>query len=82
MQYLLLLGVTAPKVKAAALAAGFPADRIVDCRDLGECVEKGCELAEPGATVLLSPACASWDMYRSYEERGEHFRKLAESLGR
>ncbi len=82
VQYLLLLGVTAPKVKAAALAAGFPADRIVDCRDLGECVEKGCELAEPGATVLLSPACASWDMYRSYEERGEHFRKLAESLGR
>ena len=81
VEYLLLLGKTADKIEAAALAGGFPKERIVRCKDLDECVGRGSELAVPGATVLLSPACASWDMYGSYEERGEHFRRLANALG-
>jgi UDP-N-acetylmuramoylalanine--D-glutamate ligase len=36
--------------------------------------------AEPGQTVLLAPACASFDAYRDYEERGEHFRTLVREL--
>ena len=32
--------------------------------------------AEPGDVILLSPACASYDQYRDFEERGEHFRSL------
>ncbi len=37
--------------------------------------------AEPGQTVLLAPACASFDAYRDYEFRGEHFRQLVRGLG-
>ena len=33
-------------------------------------------------TVLLSPACASWDMYSNFEQRGDHFKILVERLGR
>jgi UDP-N-acetylmuramoylalanine--D-glutamate ligase len=37
--------------------------------------------ARPGEVVLLAPACASFDQYRDFEERGEHFMALARSLG-
>ncbi|MDO4859937.1 MAG: UDP-N-acetylmuramoyl-L-alanine--D-glutamate ligase, partial [Bacillota bacterium] len=79
VRYMMLLGVTAPKIKAAAERLGFT-DSII-CKDMEECVKKGFELAKPGDTVLLSPACASWDMYDCFEQRGEHFKKCAKELG-
>ena len=79
VKYMMLLGTTAPKIKAAAERLGFT-DSII-CKDMEECVKKGFELAEPGDTVLLSPACASWDMYDCFEQRGEHFKKCAKELG-
>ena len=46
-----------------------------------EAVEMASKMAEEGDTVLLSPACASWDMYTSFEQRGEHFKALVDKLG-
>ena len=48
--------------------------------DLGEAVRQGYEKAQPGEIVLLAPACTSWDMYRSFEERGRHFKREAAAL--
>ncbi len=50
--------------------------------DLPAAVRQASGAARPGETVLLAPACASFDAYRDYEERGEHFRALVEELGR
>ncbi len=48
--------------------------------DMPEAVEAARRVAEPGDTVLLSPACASLDMYRNYEARGEAFAAAVEAL--
>ena len=47
-----------------------------DCGDLERAVAAARAAARPGDVVLLSPACASFDQYADYEERGEHFRAL------
>jgi UDP-N-acetylmuramoylalanine--D-glutamate ligase len=46
------------------------------CGRLEEAVRAAAEAARPGEVVLLSPACASYDQYRDFEERGDHFRSL------
>jgi UDP-N-acetylmuramoylalanine--D-glutamate ligase len=46
------------------------------CRDLESAVHAASAAASPGEVVLLSPACASYDQFRDYEERGERFRAL------
>ena len=43
-------------------------------------VRRASELAQPGDVVLLSPACASFDQFRSYEDRGERFRAAVKAL--
>jgi UDP-N-acetylmuramoylalanine--D-glutamate ligase len=45
--------------------------------DFDAVVSRAGEIARPGDAVLLSPACSSYDMFRNYEERGDHFRRLA-----
>ncbi len=45
-----------------------------------EAVQTAAHLAQPDDVVLLSPACASWDMFKSYEERGDLFKKIVQSF--
>jgi len=71
---LILLGMAADEMAAAAREAGI--ERIVRCGSFADGVEKAIAEARPGDVVLLSPACTSWDMFRSYEERGELFKEL------
>jgi UDP-N-acetylmuramoylalanine--D-glutamate ligase len=72
-----LIGQTAPAMRETLLAAGVP---IHECEDLARAVAAAHRAAKPGDTVLLSPACASYDRYRGYEERGAHFKALVTSL--
>ncbi len=50
------------------------------CETLGEAVSAAWESAEPGDTVLLSPACTSFDQFRSFDERGEVFVREVDRL--
>jgi UDP-N-acetylmuramoylalanine--D-glutamate ligase len=72
-----LIGETAPELAAALTPSGVP---LHDCGDLGRAVAQAHAAARPGDIVLLSPACASYDQYASYEERGEHFKALVSAL--
>jgi len=78
VRYLILLGKTAGLIRKTALDAGFT--DIIMAGDMAECVRRASEVAAPGATVLLSPACASWDMYTCFEERGEDFKNCVSNL--
>ena len=51
-------------------------------RTMKDCVFKAASLAKSGDSVLLSPACASWDMYDNFEQRGDDFKSWVEALQR
>jgi UDP-N-acetylmuramoylalanine--D-glutamate ligase len=69
----LTIGEAARSIEAA-LAGAAP---IESCGTMEAAVARAAELARPGDTVLLSPACASFDQYANFEERGKHFAALA-----
>lgn len=80
-----LLGQTKDKLSEVAKLAGLKDIRIVDNGEdaaaaLVEAVKYASELAQSGDVVLLSPACASWDMFSSYEERGRIFKEAVHNL--
>lgn len=62
---------------APAVAAGVALHR---CDDLEQAVRGAAAAARPGETVLLSPACASFDAFENFERRGERFREIVEGL--
>jgi UDP-N-acetylmuramoylalanine--D-glutamate ligase len=80
-----LIGTTAPKIaKAIEDAAGTensPKRAVVKTADsLANAVGLAHDLADPGDVVLLSPACASYDMFENYEQRGREFARLVQHL--
>jgi UDP-N-acetylmuramoylalanine--D-glutamate ligase len=68
-----LIGEAAGELREALAGTGVP---LHECGDLERAVAAARATARPGEVVLLSPACASYDQYRSFEERGDHFREL------
>ena len=75
---LVLLGATREKIDATAKKLGFTDTILVDTFE--EAVATCVKYAEPGDAVLLSPACASWGMFKCYEERGDKFKELVNEL--
>lgn len=74
----LLIGRDAPLIERALAASGVPLER---CDTLQQAVTRAAQLARPGDAVLLSPACASFDMFRDYRQRGEIFAQALAALG-
>jgi UDP-N-acetylmuramoylalanine--D-glutamate ligase len=78
-----LIGTTAPQI-AQAIAQARPPGRGVPticwCGDLPEAVQAAFSAARPGEVVLLSPACASYDQFRNFVERGRLFKQLVFAL--
>lgn len=75
---LVLIGATKDKIAKAADKHEYK--NYVFAKSLEEAVKKSAEFAKDGDVVLLSPACASWDMFKSYEERGRLFKEYVNSL--
>ena len=72
-----LIGEAAPALRGALADSGV---ELVEAGTLERAVEAASAAAVAGETVLLAPACASFDAFRDYEERGERFRALVEGL--
>ena len=75
---LVLYGETASIIEQTARNKGFLNTTILE--DLEEAVKFAFHHGQAGDVILLSPACASWDMYSSYEKRGEHFKEIFHKL--
>lgn len=80
---LILMGATAPKIKAAVLNADNYSDgnpTIIEVSNMEEAVAKAREVAQPGDLVSMSPASASFDLYKNFDQRGKHFKSIVNGL--
>lgn len=78
VKLIVLLGQTADKIEETAVRHGFT--NIIKTDSLEKAVKICAENAVSGDVVLLSPACASWGMFKNYEERGKLFKEYVNSL--
>ena len=76
--HVLLIGRDAAVIGKAIAASGVPVERIAS---MEKAVVRAAQVAVPGNAVLLSPACASFDMFRDYRHRGEVFAAAVKELG-
>lgn len=77
-RHIVLIGKDAPIIERAARAAGF--DRISNAGSMEEAVDQAWQISEPGDTVILSPGCASFDMFNDFEHRGRVFKSAVHAL--
>lgn len=73
-----VMGEEAPKILAALKEAGF--ENVAEARGMEDAVAKAVAAAPENGTVLLSPACTSWDQYPDFKKRGEHFKAVVKNL--
>ncbi len=78
VKLMVLIGETAPQIEKTAIAHGF--NSIVNADSLESAVQICYNNAVDGDVVLLSPACASWDMFKNFEQRGELFKEYVNRL--
>ena len=74
---MVLIGRDADKIATALGDCGVP---VVNAQDMSDAVRQSASLAQPGDAVLLSPACASFDMFRNYSHRAEAFGVAVDAL--
>ncbi|MBR4389876.1 MAG: UDP-N-acetylmuramoyl-L-alanine--D-glutamate ligase [Prevotella sp.] len=74
---LVFLGADNSKLHAAFDGVGLP---VADTHSMRDCVDACYRMAQPGYTVLLSPCCASFDLFKNMEDRGEQFKTLVRNL--
>lgn len=75
---IVLYGETKEKLQEAAKVAGIPVIEVVNT--LEEATKKAYAISKEGDIILLSPACASWDQFKSFEIRGDEFIQVVENL--
>lgn len=78
VSHMIVLGETADDIVNTAIKCGF--DKNIRVNDIDEAVKTAFKLADKGSSVLLSPACASWDMFDNYEQRGRIFKESVMAL--
>ena len=75
ISYCILIGDTGMRIAEALDEVGYTAYKYMD-HDFEAALKECANLAEPGGNVLLSPACASFDMFTCFEHRGEEFKRI------
>jgi UDP-N-acetylmuramoylalanine--D-glutamate ligase len=77
VRYLIFMGTDNSKLENFFANKNIP---FSSCHSLNEAVNKAYEVAEKGDTVLLSPCCASFDLFKNYEDRGRQFKDAVRAL--
>ncbi|MBL8159818.1 UDP-N-acetylmuramoyl-L-alanine--D-glutamate ligase [Candidatus Saccharibacteria bacterium] len=76
----LLIGQTRHRLAEALAAAGFSSYEILDDATMPAIVSRAAALARPGDVVLLSPGCASFDMFKNFYDRGQQFKQCVQEM--
>lgn len=77
---LVLIGEMAERIKETCLRAGYKGEIAFRPKNMKEAVQQAFNQAQVGEVILLSPACASFDMFENYKDRGKQFKKYVQAL--